>query len=523
MPVFSQEAELPIVYVADDSEGSRSANTAGAEREPESIAKGLARAARAVVPRTGMSDPLRLVVDIGGRPLVRKEPSGVPKAASEDRASPESVASSATVARRYQFDDGTFEAGIDSQGYIRQTAQRFQLQATGTVQWIEACFWRALADTNPDVAAVYYVHYDRGGRPGEALRDGVLAQGTVPADQEDSCLRRSVAVPVSERTVWVSVAYYGDFGVEYEDIEGFGKYLSVDTDTAGRTAVLIRDIDESDEVTNWRTPSEYAAGSVGIRIGTLEDDGSGGTDVSYEGNVRYEFLNSSGSHVRLTVDRIDNRSTATTGTLHQRFWATPGPSPVGRGFVLADDELYALDPNFSIEDIDVTLPVRRPPDGTYTLHLFLAEEPDLLTILDSRTFSRPVTFRDGRVFSAGGGGGRGNYSSCVPERPVFWLGDYRVSMCYETVDGHIGPVYDWGMGPGQSGLVYFFDRDNAEVLVKVLDGCGVNGYYWVFLAPVTDLGLNLYVEDRRGRSWSYRNRIGVQASTSSDTSAFRCN
>ena len=266
MPVFSQEAELPIVYIADDSEGSRSANTAGAEREPESIAKDLARAARAVVPRTGMSDPLRLVVDTGGRPLVRKEPSGVPKAASEDRASPESVASSATVARRYQFDDGTFEAGIDSQGYIRQTAQRFQLQATGTVQWIEACFWRALADANPDVAAVYYVHYDRGGRPGEALRDGVLAQGTVPADQEDSCLRRSVAVPVSERTVWVSVAYYGDFGVEYEDIEGFGKYLSVDTDTAGRTAVLIRDIDESDEVTNWRTPSEYAAGSVGIRI-----------------------------------------------------------------------------------------------------------------------------------------------------------------------------------------------------------------------------------------------------------------
>ena len=145
-----------------------------------------------------------------------------------------------------------------------------------------------------------------------------------------------------------------------------------------------------------------------------------------------------------------------------------------RGYVLADDELYALYPTFSIEDIDVTLPVRRPPDGTYTLHLFLAEEPDLLTILDSRTFSRPVTFRDGRVFFAGGG--RGNYSSCVPERPVFWLGDYRVSMCYETVDGHIGPVYDWGMGPGQSGLVYFFDRDNAEVLVKVLDGCGVNGY-----------------------------------------------
>ncbi|MES1244549.1 MAG: hypothetical protein ABUT39_23285 [Acidobacteriota bacterium] len=39
----------------------------------------------------------------------------------------------------------------------------------------------------------------------------------------------------------------------------------------------------------------------------------------------------------------------------------------------------------------------------------------------------------------------------------------------------------------QSGYFWFFDPDNAELTVKILDGRAVNGRYWVFLASMTDL------------------------------------
>ena len=62
---------------------------------------------------------------------------------------------------------------------------------------------------------------------------------------------------------------------------------------------------------------------------------------------------------------------------------------------------------------------------------------------------------------------------------------------------------DYGLASDESGLLYFFDRDNAEILIKVLDGCGVNGHRWVFVAPVTDLALNLEVREvSTGRKWA---------------------
>ena len=46
-------------------------------------------------------------------------------------------------------------------------------------------------------------------------------------------------------------------------------------------------------------------------------------------------------------------------------------------------------------------------------------------------------------------------------------------------------------------LFYFFSWDNPEVLVKVLDGCAVNGHYWVFGSAATDLEHRVEVRDRR--------------------------
>ena len=95
-------------------------------------------------------------------------------------------------------------------------------------------------------------------------------------------------------------------------------------------------------------------------------------------------------------------------------------------------------------------------------------------------------------------------------------------MCYETSAGAVGQARDWGLDSSQSALLYFFDRNNVEVLIKVLDGCGVNGHRWVFVAPVTDLAFNLHVESPTGERWTHRNRLGQTADAAGDTSAFPC-
>ena len=117
----------------------------------------------------------------------------------------------------------------------------------------------------------------------------------------------------------------------------------------------------------------------------------------------------------------------------------------------------------------------------------------------------------------------GAETDCEPGGPTLTLrSGYTVSMCYETADGRLGDARDWGLDSTQSALLYFFERDNAEVLIKVLDGCGVNGHRWVFVAPVTDLAFNLVVESPDGQRWTHANALGQTADAASDVSAFPC-
>jgi hypothetical protein len=51
-----------------------------------------------------------------------------------------------------------------------------------------------------------------------------------------------------------------------------------------------------------------------------------------------------------------------------------------------------------------------------------------------------------------------------------------------------------------SGLFWFFDLNNWEMLIKVLDGCAINGHYWVLGAATTDVGYQLEIRDTTGNA-----------------------
>ncbi len=72
-----------------------------------------------------------------------------------------------------------------------------------------------------------------------------------------------------------------------------------------------------------------------------------------------------------------------------------------------------------------------------------------------------------------------------------------------------------------SAVLYFFDPDNWEVLIKVLDACDFNNRYWVFFAATTNVELTVTVTDTEADVVKqYTNELGHPADAITDTEAF---
>lgn len=72
----------------------------------------------------------------------------------------------------------------------------------------------------------------------------------------------------------------------------------------------------------------------------------------------------------------------------------------------------------------------------------------------------------------------------------------------------------------RTGAFYFFDRDAYDLIVKIVDGRGLNGRFWVFVGTLTDVEFRLTVMDTsNGDQRAYINPPGhVYGIT--DTGAF---
>ena len=71
-----------------------------------------------------------------------------------------------------------------------------------------------------------------------------------------------------------------------------------------------------------------------------------------------------------------------------------------------------------------------------------------------------------------------------------------------------------------SGYFWFFGNTNVELLVKILDGRGTNGHFWVFYGALTDVQYTIKVTDTEtGAVKLYQGQQGVQKSAN-DVNAF---
>ncbi len=113
-------------------------------------------------------------------------------------------------------------------------------------------------------------------------------------------------------------------------------------------------------------------------------------------------------------------------------------------------------------------------------------------------------------------------SACTPSVDEVCLAGSRFGVRAEWVDfeGTFGRGTTAPYQTEDSGLFTFFDGDNLELLVKVLDGCAISGSRWVFAAAATNVGYVVTVHDSQtGTAYQFSNALGARAPALADTAA----
>ena len=112
---------------------------------------------------------------------------------------------------------------------------------------------------------------------------------------------------------------------------------------------------------------------------------------------------------------------------------------------------------------------------------------------------------------------------CLPGPTALCLNDgrFRVEVEWETAQGQSGP----GRGEeltSDTGYFWFFDQDNVEIVLKVLNACGSSfDSYWVFAAGLTDVAVDVTVTDTEsGAVKLYRSPLRTPFQPIQDTAAF---
>ena len=157
--------------------------------------------------------------------------------------------------------------------------------------------------------------------------------------------------------------------------------------------------------------------------------------------------------------------------------------------------------------------------GTTPTQALLAGSPALgrggsCSDADQRGETRPATGCDVGAFQTG--------TDCLTGGPTLCLNKdrFRVTVQWRKKDGTSGS----GQGVSltdDSGYFWFFDPSNVELTGKVLNGCGLNNKYWVFLSGLTNVEVTVTVTDtQRGVSKPYHSQQGAIFPTTLDTAAF---
>lgn len=253
------------------------------------------------------------------------------------------------------------------------------------------------------------------------------------------------------------------------------------------------------------TLRSYLRGSASVRNGGTITGGWNHFAVTFDGAVRRHYING---------EEVGN-------------WAEPGDLPANTQPVRigSDVNFATFYPDGAINEIRLWNVARTVSQLRATINVpITAAMPGLVAVWRNGGPEDAVGPHDGvRVGGLGaltfpvspGCGASTATSLCVNDRHV-------VTARWRT-DPPGGTLHNAQLAPlatAESGLFWFFSATNWEVMVKVLNGCGLNDRWWVFSAATTNVFYRLEVLDvRAGANKVYFNYPGPPAPAVTDVDA----
>ncbi len=241
--------------------------------------------------------------------------------------------------------------------------------------------------------------------------------------------------------------------------------------------------------------------SAAVRI--LDDD------QASPGALQFTSPVVTGSETDGQISLEVERTGGSDGAVSVSYAASSGSAEEGSDFQTTTGQLDWGDGDTSNQQIDVPVTDDSEEEGVETFSVALSNPTGGASLGAQSTATVTLTDDDA--------------TGCVPSATTLCLGAgsrFGIDVDWRIFDGSTGVGQTIDIDKTDSGLFFFFDENNAEVLIKVLDGCAINGHYWVFFAATTDVEFSLTVTDTQtATSRTYVNPLGQPANAVTDTSA----
>lgn len=270
-------------------------------------------------------------------------------------------------------------------------------------------------------------------------------------------------------------------------------------DALGRALLVVREIDSTDP--KARSVWLLETGTEPNRIREPR------SDVVSEGRFRPAFASVSFDGEDLVIFGSPSQRSSDGGQTWQEFPAGPGEELVAWLRSPATPSLHYAASNLAA--------YRSTDDGATWERLadsdFVDEIVDLQLVSDTSV----LILTDNGLY-------RWTSADCVAGPSSLCLGDrFHVAARFST-GGLQRTAQSFGLTE-DTGTFWFFEPDNLELIVKVLDGCQVNGHFWVFTAGLTDVQVEIQITDLAdGRRWRAEHLGGSAFPPGSDVHAFEC-
>ncbi|MEO8274766.1 MAG: LamG domain-containing protein [Thermoanaerobaculia bacterium] len=206
------------------------------------------------------------------------------------------------------------------------------------------------------------------------------------------------------------------------------------------------------------------------------------------------------------------------------FPDTTAPTTNSRPLEIASDPLYHFTPAGAIDEVRLWNVARTTQQLRASINKpITAGSPGLVGV-----WGLNANANDALGAHNGAGVGAPGYltfpvaPACVASDTTLCL-DHRfgVSVSWRDSAGRTGIGHVAPCGTDDSGLFWFFNDQNWEILVKSINACGLNERYWIYSAATTDVFYRLGVFDIvGGANKIYFNYLGTPAPAVTDSDAF---